>query len=99
MDKTIAAFEARRQFGKILQDVLSNRNSYLVERHGEEVAAIVPIQVFRFWQEERKALFDSMRLAAETANMSEEEAMALAEEAVQAVRAEEARKKEMLAGK
>ncbi len=99
MEKKVAAFEARRQFGKILQDVLVKGDAFVVERHGEEVAAIVPVQVYRFWQEERKALFDSMRLAAETANMSEEEAMALAEEAVQAVRAEEARKKEMLAGK
>ncbi|MBI2170911.1 MAG: type II toxin-antitoxin system Phd/YefM family antitoxin [Chloroflexi bacterium] len=92
MDKTIAAFEARRQFGRILQDVLSKGDNYLVERHGEEVAAIVPMQVYRAWKERREEFFRSIRAAAERSNLSEEEAMALAEEAVQAVRAEEARK-------
>lgn len=99
MEKTVAAFEARRRFGKILQDVLTNRDSYVVERHGEEVAAIVPVQVYRAWKERQDAWFESMRVASETANLTEEEAMALAEEAVQAVRAEEARKAQVLAGK
>lgn len=99
MEKTVAAFEARRQFGKILQDVVSKGNAFVVERHGEEVAAIVPVQVYRAWQERREEFFSSIRAAAERSNLSEEEAMALAEEAVQAVRAEEARKAQVLAGK
>ncbi|MBI4310511.1 MAG: type II toxin-antitoxin system Phd/YefM family antitoxin [Chloroflexi bacterium] len=99
MEKKVAAFEARRQFGKILQDVLVKGDAFVVERHGEPVAAIVPVQVYRFWQEERDALFESMRVASETANMSEEDAMALANEVIQEVRAEKARKKHALEGK
>ncbi len=99
MEKTIAAFEARRQFGKILQDVLAKGDAYVVERHGEEVAVIVPMRVYRAWQEDQEALFESMRIASETANMSEEEAFALAEEVIQEVRAEKSKKKHMLEGK
>lgn len=89
MEKTVPAFEARRQFGKILQDVLSRGDQYVVERHGEPVAAVVPIEVYKQWKRMREAFFAKIRAAAEHANMTPEEAGALAEEALRAVRSEQ----------
>ena len=86
MEKTVPAFEARRQFGKMLQDVLSRGDKFVVERHGEPVAAVVPIEVYEQWKRSREAFFARLRDAAEKANMTPEEADALAEETVQAVR-------------
>ena len=91
MEKVIAAFEVRRQFGKVLNDVIAKGDSYIVERHGEAVAAVVPIKLYEQWKRSRDAFFDRMAEMAATAQMSEDEAMALALEAQQAVRAERRR--------
>lgn len=93
MEKTIAAFDARRQFGKVLRDVETRGDSFVVERHGEPVAAVVPVHVFEGWKRNRDRLSELISKAQENAqrhspNMSDEEAMALALEAVAAVRAE-----------
>ena len=90
MEKTIGAFEARRQFGRILQEVLGRGDKYVVERHGEPVAAVVPIEIYEEWKRSRAAFFEIMERAARQANLTPEEADALAEEAVQAVRREAA---------
>ena len=86
MEKAIAAFEARRTFGKILQDVLTRGDRFVVERHGEPVAAVVPIEVYEQWKQARSAFFAKVRAAAERADLSPEAAEALADQAVQAVR-------------
>ena len=88
MEKTIGAFEVRRQFGKILHEVVAEGERFVVERHGEPVAAVVPIAVYEQWKKARDAFFDRLRAASERANMSPEEADELASEAVKAVRAE-----------
>ncbi len=84
----IGAFEARRQLGKILKEVSGKGEHYVVEYRGEPVAVVVPIQLYEQWKRRREAFFDKMRLTAERANMSEEEALALAQEAIQAVRSQ-----------
>lgn len=74
IDKKIGAFEARRQFGQILKEVEMKRESFVVERHGEAVAAVVPIAVYDQWKKGRKEFFDQIKSAADTANLDEEEA-------------------------
>jgi prevent-host-death family protein len=88
MEKTIASFEARRQFGKVLRDVEVRGNSFVVERHGEPVAALVPLRIYEQWKREQDNFFALLDKAQQNANLSEEEAMELALEAVAAVRAE-----------
>ena len=85
MEKIVAAFEARRTFGKILQRVLQG-DKYVVERNGEAVAALVPIEVYEQWKQSRNAFFTKLRAAADKANLGDEEADRLAEEAVKAAR-------------
>jgi prevent-host-death family protein len=86
-EKTIGAFEARRQFGKMLQDVTSGRGKYIVERNGEPIAAVVPIETYNQWKRRRDVFFNKMRETAQRANLTDEEAMYLVNNAVQAVRA------------
>lgn len=87
MEKKIAAFDARRNFGRILQEVLSRGDRYVVERHGEPVAAVVPLQVYEQWKRARQAFFARVRQASEQAQMSAQDAEMMAEEAVRVIRA------------
>ncbi len=86
MEKLVGAFEARRQLGKILKEVSAKGDRYVVEYHGEPVAAVVPIELYEQWKREREAFFDKLEAISERANLPPDEADALAHEAVQAVR-------------
>jgi prevent-host-death family protein len=87
MEKQVGAFEARRQLGRVLKEVAGKGDRYIVEYHGEPVAAIVPMPLYEQWKVERKEFFDDMRAIAERANLSEEEGEQLVAEAIAAVRA------------
>lgn len=83
--KIIAAFEARRKFGKLLQGILRG-DKFVVERNGEQVAAVVPIEVYEQWRQSRNALFEKIRAASKLTNLSEQEADKLADKSVRAIR-------------
>ncbi|HEY7030213.1 MAG TPA: type II toxin-antitoxin system Phd/YefM family antitoxin [Thermomicrobiales bacterium] len=89
MAKTLSAWEARRQFGKVLREVARDGDSFIVESHGEPVAAVVPLKILDSWERERQAFFDDMRATAERANLSEEEAERIVAAAIERVRAED----------
>jgi prevent-host-death family protein len=86
MPRTIGAFEARRQFGQLLKQVSGKGESYVVEYHGEPVAALVPIDQFTKWQERRAAFFEHMRATSARANMTPEDAERLIAEEIEADR-------------
>ena len=52
----------------------------------EEVAAIVPIEVYKEWKGARSAFFDKIKAVSERANLPPKQADRLAEKAVHAVR-------------
>jgi prevent-host-death family protein len=85
---TVGAFEARRTFGKILNSVGFRGDTVVIEKNGEQLAAIVPIDMLEKWEERREAFFEQMRVISEQSNLSEGAAMQLADEAVEAIRAE-----------
>lgn len=87
MEKLVGAFEARRRFGTLLNDVTAKGDRFVVERHGEPIAAVVPIEIYRQWQQQREAFFDRAREIAERSGLSEDEADQLVDEAIQHVRA------------
>ena len=89
MEKTIGAFEIRRQLGRVLQDVAAKGDRFVVERHGEAIAAVVPIEVYEQWKQARSEFFAGVRAVAERASLSPEEADQLVDEAVRAIRAAE----------
>lgn len=86
MEKTIGAFEVRRQFGKMLTGVLSNDDRYIIERHGQPVAVLVPLDLYEQWQRGRDRFFDHIEAVAARVNLAPEEADALVREAIREVR-------------
>jgi prevent-host-death family protein len=82
MEKTIPAFEARRKFGSLIEDVSAKGDKVIVERHGKPMAAVVPLEVYEQWKASRDRFFELIELGARNANLSPEEADRLAEEAV-----------------
>ena len=78
MEQVVGALEARRKFGKLLRDVEAKRGPVVVERNGEPVAAVVPMDLYNRWKEDREALFSSIRSSADGSGLSDEEAMNLA---------------------
>jgi len=87
MERTIAAFDARRQFGRVLHEVIANGDQYVVERHGAPIAAVIPIDLYEQWKRSREAFFDRIEATARRADVPEDEAMQLALEEIAAVRA------------
>lgn len=87
--ETISAWQARRQFGRVLREV-SRGTTFIVESHGEPVAEVVPLPLKDAGAEVRRQLFAIMRQAGERSNLSPEEAERVALEAVEAVRTEQA---------
>jgi antitoxin (DNA-binding transcriptional repressor) of toxin-antitoxin stability system len=87
MEKIVSAFEVRRGFGQMLQDILTRGGKFVVERHGIPVAVVVPVEVYEQWKQSRARFFETLRAAQVNANLSEEDATQLAAEAVKAVRA------------
>ena len=88
MQKTVSAWDARRNFGKLLRDLNEDGRPIIVESHGKAVAAMVPIAQYNHWQWERNRLFDLLRQSSEYANLDDDEAMRIANEVIEEVRRE-----------
>lgn len=86
MEKTVSAFEARRQFGSLLNDVDARGERVIVTRHGEPVAALVPITVYEQWKRRRERFFQMVDDIQKHASMTQEEADELIAEALEATR-------------
>lgn len=86
MEERIGAGEAEASFERILHDVAARGASVVVERDGEPVAAVVPIELYRQFQRARSGLFAQMRQASERAGLTPDEADQLTDEAIRAVR-------------
>lgn len=86
MEKIVGASEVGRSFGRILREVEVKGDKFVVERNGQPVAALVPLDIYLRWKRERQAFFDQMQEAAERANLSPEEADTLVSQAIKTVR-------------
>jgi prevent-host-death family protein len=65
--------ELRRSLGRVAQEV-ERGSSVIVERRGEQAFALVPMRLYRFLEEERRALVESTRRAREAfSDLSEDE--------------------------
>jgi prevent-host-death family protein len=86
MVKTLSAWDARRQFGKVLRDVSRDGEPVIVESHGEPVVAMVPVQVFEAMMQQRQNFYDHARSVAERVDLSEDEAQEIISSAIERVR-------------
>lgn len=86
--RTVSAYDARRQFGQLLDDVMINGDEIVVERHGRAIAAIVPMRMVERSERAREEFFRVWNAAAARANMPPDEADELAKEAIRWARAQ-----------
>jgi len=95
MEKRTTVYEASQQFDEILREVAEHKNSYLIERSGETVVAVVPARVYEQWQGQRIQALSLLHQAQDNANMEAEEAASLIAEEITRMRAK--RRKDVLA--
>ncbi len=57
MAKRISAKDARTQFSEILGRVHFGKETVIVEKQGKPMAAIIDIDLYELWQEERETRF------------------------------------------
>ena len=82
MEKKIGLAQARKEFSKVINDVQYQGEFYIISRHGEEAAAVVPLQVYQNWIEGRENFFNSIREIQSASNLNQQQAKKLAEESV-----------------
>lgn len=58
MEKVIGVTEAREQFRAIVDEVQYQGDKYVINRHGKPAVAVVPIQVYENWKQQRKRLLE-----------------------------------------
>lgn len=86
--KTISAWEARRNFGKLMDEVARTNSTVIIESHGEAKVGLVPVQLIERWARERELFFSAWREIAEAADVPEDESDRIIAEEIAAVRAE-----------
>jgi prevent-host-death family protein len=89
MEKTVNAVEARKQLGRLLEEVFYQRQRVIIERAGRPMAVLVPVEQYRQWQEQRSAFFamvDDVRQR--TGQIPPEELEAIIAEASEAAKAQ-----------
>ena len=87
MERQLGVTEARKQFAQMIDEVKYRGDNYIIVRHGEPAAAVVPVEVYLQWKREREELFDLIRgVQAENADADPDEVMREVLEAQQAVR-------------
>jgi prevent-host-death family protein len=91
MKRELGITEARKQFASIVDEVKYRGDNYVILKRGEPAAAIVPMDVYRRWQEERERLFDVIReIQEQNQGADPDEVMAEVLQAQQEIRREKA---------
>ena len=57
MEKTVNAVQARKQLGRLLEEVFYQNQRVIIERAGRPMAVLVPLEQYRQWQAGRDAFF------------------------------------------
>jgi prevent-host-death family protein len=61
MERTIGVTEARDKFRKLMDQVQFQGDKVVIERHGVPAVAVVPIEVYENWKQQRQRLFELIR--------------------------------------
>ena len=87
MERQLGVTEARKQFAQMIDEVKFRGDNYIIVRHGEPAAAVVPMEVYLQWKREREELFDVIRsFRADNNGADPDDVMKHVLEAQQAVR-------------
>lgn len=89
LETELGLTKAREQLSTIVESVQYQGDTYIISRHGKPAAALVPIQVYEKWKQQRQEFFNLIREFQESSGENNpEEIMREVLEAQQAVRAE-----------
>ena len=61
MEKMIGLTEARKQFSGIVNEVMYQGDTYVIEKQGKPAAAVVPMDVYEQWRRRRERFYDLIR--------------------------------------
>jgi len=61
MERSLGIAEARKEFARIIDAVQHKGDNYVIVRHGQPAAAVVPIEVYSRIKQEREELFATIR--------------------------------------
>jgi prevent-host-death family protein len=86
MEKEVGVTQARENLSDLVEQVQYQGDFYIISRHGKPAAAVVPIEVYENWKEQRRVFFDSIRKMQANADVDPEEADQIAAESVNEVR-------------
>lgn len=88
MDRELGVTQARKNFRDLVEKVQYKGETYIISRHGKPAAAVVPLQVYEYWKQQREDLFRLIREMQQEADLDPEEAEKLAREALNVIRNE-----------
>jgi len=90
MEKTINAVAARQRLGQLLEETYYRGSAFIIERAGRPMAAVVPVEQYRQWQQRRADFFAMIdQVQQRTREVPSEELEAAIAEAVTAAKAAE----------
>lgn len=61
MERKLGLAKAREKFSEIIEQVQYQGESFVINRHGKPAAAVVPIEVYENWKQQRKTFFETIR--------------------------------------
>jgi prevent-host-death family protein len=90
MQRTVSAMTARKRLGQLLEEAYYRGNVFIIERAGRPMAAVVPLDQYRQWQQRRADFFAMInQLQERTREVPPEELEAAIAEAVAAAKVAE----------
>ncbi|MEQ8223909.1 MAG: type II toxin-antitoxin system prevent-host-death family antitoxin [Candidatus Eremiobacterota bacterium] len=86
MLKTISAMKARQNLGQIMNEVSIRSDSYIIERNGKPLVAIVPVSFLEEQELKKKGFLNLLDKAQSNSNVTEEDIQDDIREAIKEVR-------------
>ncbi|HEY0068477.1 MAG TPA: hypothetical protein VGE04_00760 [Chloroflexia bacterium] len=81
--RRVTVDEAQRNLGELLDELTSGKGELLIEQDADSVFVVLPLDAYDRKRLARERVAEFMRIGAERANLSPEEADKLAAEAVE----------------
>lgn len=61
MERMIGLTQARKQFSEMVNQVMYQRDTYVIEKQGKPAVAVVPLDVYEAWRRRRGRFFEMIR--------------------------------------
>lgn len=94
MEKVIGLTEARSKLSDIVNEVMYERDTYIISKQGKPAVAVVPLEILERWRQDRARLFEVIeQVQSQNKDVDPDELMEVILEAQREVRAQMAREK------